>query len=127
MLMTHYREPIDFSVRKLEEAESILDKWYAFLGDGVTAASSERPTITPQLNPGLLDALNDDLRTPEAIQALHRMIGTNANLTQVGKIENRRSFLLSANSMGLLSVSATEWFMARNNMSSVPPEDAIQR
>ena len=26
MLMTHYREPIDFSVRKLEEAENILRK-----------------------------------------------------------------------------------------------------
>jgi cysteinyl-tRNA synthetase len=27
MLMTHYREPIDFSVRKLEEAEALLAKW----------------------------------------------------------------------------------------------------
>jgi cysteinyl-tRNA synthetase len=27
MLMTHYREPIDFSVRRLEEAEGILDRW----------------------------------------------------------------------------------------------------
>jgi cysteinyl-tRNA synthetase len=28
MLMTHYREPIDFSVRRLEEAQSVLDGWY---------------------------------------------------------------------------------------------------
>ena len=27
MLMTNYREPIDFSVRKLEEAENILSRW----------------------------------------------------------------------------------------------------
>ena len=27
MLMTHYREPIDFAVRKLEEAENTLRKW----------------------------------------------------------------------------------------------------
>jgi cysteinyl-tRNA synthetase len=27
MLMTHYREPIDFSLRKLEEAEAVLDGW----------------------------------------------------------------------------------------------------
>jgi cysteinyl-tRNA synthetase len=27
MLMTHYREPIDFSVRRLEEAEDIIKKW----------------------------------------------------------------------------------------------------
>jgi cysteinyl-tRNA synthetase len=27
MLMTHYREPIDFSVRKLEEAAALIAKW----------------------------------------------------------------------------------------------------
>ena len=27
MLMTHYREPIDFSVRRLEEAENLIAKW----------------------------------------------------------------------------------------------------
>ena len=27
MLMTHYREPIDFSVRRLEEAEAICNRW----------------------------------------------------------------------------------------------------
>ena len=27
MLMTHYREPIDFSVRRLEEAENIVRNW----------------------------------------------------------------------------------------------------
>ena len=30
MLMTHYREPIDFSVRRLEEAENILTRWRSF-------------------------------------------------------------------------------------------------
>lgn len=28
MLMTHYREPIDFSIRRLEEAETKLESWY---------------------------------------------------------------------------------------------------
>ena len=30
MLMTHYREPIDFSVRRLEEAEALVRKWARF-------------------------------------------------------------------------------------------------
>ncbi len=33
MLMTNYREPIDFSVRKLEEAENILAKAREYVGD----------------------------------------------------------------------------------------------
>lgn len=51
MLMTHYREPIDFSVRKLEEAEAVLAKWRRRVA-GVTAGD---------LEPALLDALVDDL------------------------------------------------------------------
>ena len=31
MLMTHYREPIDFSVRRLEEAEAKLTRWRRFV------------------------------------------------------------------------------------------------
>ncbi len=32
MLMTHYREPIDFSVRRLEEAQAELRRWVGILG-----------------------------------------------------------------------------------------------
>jgi cysteinyl-tRNA synthetase len=51
MLMTHYREPIDFSVRKLEEAEAILAKWRRRVA-GVSSGHAE---------PALLDSLADDL------------------------------------------------------------------
>ena len=51
MLMTHYREPIDFSLRKLEEAEAVLAKWRR------RAAGAE----TGPIEPALLDALADDL------------------------------------------------------------------
>jgi len=61
MLMTHYREPIDFSVRKLEEAENLLSKW-PDLVETDAAPSSE-----------VLEALADDLNTPAAVQALHAL------------------------------------------------------
>ncbi len=63
MLMTHYREPIDFSVRKLEEAERMLAKW-PDLGD-----TSAQPA------PEVVEALGDDLNTVAAIQALHGLAG----------------------------------------------------
>jgi cysteinyl-tRNA synthetase len=31
MLMTHYREPIDFSLRKLQEAQNILNRWSSMI------------------------------------------------------------------------------------------------
>ncbi|MBD1546613.1 cysteine--tRNA ligase [Roseibium aggregatum] len=61
MLMTHYREPIDFSVRKLEEAERLLSKW-PDLVEGAAAPAQE-----------VVDALDDDLNTVAAIQALHAL------------------------------------------------------
>jgi cysteinyl-tRNA synthetase len=61
MLMTHYREPIDFSVKRLEEAERLISKWPA--GD----AGDAEPDQT------VLDALADDLNTVAAVQALHAL------------------------------------------------------
>ncbi|MFF0948859.1 cysteine--tRNA ligase [Rhizobium leguminosarum] len=61
MLMTHYREPIDFSIKRLEEAERLLAKWPAAeVGD---AAPDET----------VLNALSDDLNTVAAVQALHAL------------------------------------------------------
>ncbi|MBI4048804.1 MAG: class I tRNA ligase family protein, partial [Devosia nanyangense] len=65
MLMTHYREPIDFSVARLEEATQLLEKWERF-AKGHAAA-------------GVIDAealahLGDDLDTPGAIRRMHRLI-----------------------------------------------------
>ncbi len=33
MLRTHYRQPIDWTVKALEEAEATLDRWYDAVGD----------------------------------------------------------------------------------------------
>ncbi|MGP4803719.1 cysteine--tRNA ligase [Agrobacterium cavarae] len=61
MLMTHYREPIDFSVKRLEEAERLLAKWPAAeAGDA-------------DIDQTVLDALADDLNTVAAVQALHAL------------------------------------------------------
>ncbi|MDP9570451.1 UNVERIFIED_ORG: cysteinyl-tRNA synthetase [Agrobacterium larrymoorei] len=61
MLMTHYREPIDFSVKRLEEAERLLAKWPA-----AEAGDDE-------VDQSVLDALADDLNTVAAVQALHAL------------------------------------------------------
>ncbi len=61
MLMTHYREPIDFSVKRLEEAERLLAKWPS------ADTSDAEPDQT------VLDALADDLNTVAAVQALHAL------------------------------------------------------
>ncbi|MEI5677487.1 MULTISPECIES: cysteine--tRNA ligase [unclassified Mesorhizobium] len=65
MLMTHYREPIDFSVRKLEEAENTLRKW--------KRAADLAPDGAAAIPSALIEALADDLSTPAAFQILSQL------------------------------------------------------
>ncbi|MBZ9655108.1 cysteine--tRNA ligase [Phyllobacterium lublinensis] len=60
MLMTNYREPIDFSVRKLEEAENILAKAREYVGDAAIGAIPDEA----------VEILSDDLATPGLINWL---------------------------------------------------------
>lgn len=61
MLMTHYREPIDFSMKRLEEAERLLARWPA------------EEAAEGLVDPAVLAALADDLNTVAAVQALHAL------------------------------------------------------
>ena len=64
MLRAHYRQPIDWTVRALEEAEATLDRWYDAVGD--VEPSSE-------VSEAVLDALKDDLNTSAALSELYRL------------------------------------------------------
>jgi len=63
MLRTHYRQPIDWTVRGLEESYSTLR---ALTVEPEFAKSGE-----VAFAPTVLDALSDDLNTPKAIAELH--------------------------------------------------------
>ena len=61
MLMTHYREPIDFKVKRLEEAEEKLKGWQR-------SATVAKGTGTPDAS--VIEALSDDLNFHRASVAL---------------------------------------------------------
>jgi cysteinyl-tRNA synthetase len=65
MLSTHYRQPIDWTVRRLEEAAVASDSFRVFsIYDGTNSEPS----------PEVVAALEDDLNTPRAIAELHRLL-----------------------------------------------------
>jgi cysteinyl-tRNA synthetase len=64
MLRTHYHQPIDWTVKALEEAEATLDRWYDAVGDAAPHG---------QVAPGVIEALSDDLNTPAMIAQLHEL------------------------------------------------------
>jgi len=78
MLMTHYREPIDFSVRKLEEAEAVLAKWRR---RAAGASTGEVPSAIVEALGDDLDMatvfrlMNDASLAPEALLAAGDVVG----------------------------------------------------
>jgi cysteinyl-tRNA synthetase len=67
MLRTHYRQPIDWTVRALEESEKALQRFAEAID--FTAEPGPAPSEA------ILAALADDLNTPAAIAHLHALHG----------------------------------------------------
>jgi cysteinyl-tRNA synthetase len=98
MLQTHYRQPINWTVAGLREAQKSLDGWYELTGD-----------VSPgYLCADALDALADDLNTPKMIAALHELRGEAAK----GAEPAAACLKASGQLVGLLQRSATEWSAA---------------
>lgn len=95
MLKTHYRQPIDWTVKGLEESWKTLDDWYWIANDAPGEAISA-PVI---------EALCDDLNTHQVITALHSL----RNRIQGGEDKLRGEFAGTLRALGFLRESAADW------------------
>jgi cysteinyl-tRNA synthetase len=105
MLRTHYRQPIDWTVRGLEESYKALDDWYAIADDSAGQAASG----------GVLEALVDDLNTPQAITALHGL----RNLAHGGDVLACDELSSSLRLLGFLQDSKAKWSERKRAASDI--------
>ena len=92
LLSTHYRQPIDWTEARVEEATRTLRKWRAL-------TSGLEPAETLRTDWGtVIDSLRDDLNTPAAITHLHWLTSFADH-----RKEGLRQLLLQARLLGLLS------------------------
>jgi len=108
MLRTHYHQPMDWTVRGLQESWGTLDYWYDLAGDthGTHAAA------------GFLEALADDLNTPLAITELHRL----ATQAHDGSSAARAELAASLEILGLFQWSKEAWIGSTRRVSEVDPK-----
>jgi len=105
MLKTHYRSPIDWTLKGLEESAKTLDDWYEVAAD----AKGESPSGA------VLDALSDDLNTPQMIASLHGA----RNHAASGTDHERKQFAASLRLLGFLSESAVAWKNRKQQARSI--------
>jgi cysteinyl-tRNA synthetase len=108
MLKTHYRSPIDWTVKGLEESAKTLDDWYWVAAD----TKSGRPADA------VIEALSDDLNTPQMIASLHGLRNSAAS----GNERDRDAFAASLRLLGFLSETAAAWNGRKQQASGVDPK-----
>ena len=111
MLQTQYRQPINWTIAGLREAQKNLDHWY---------------DLTADVEPGYLcadalGALLDDLNTPKAFAALHDLRGEAAK----GVKPAAASLKASAQLIGLLQLPATKWAAFRPASLSIDENKVV--
>jgi cysteinyl-tRNA synthetase len=114
ILKTHYRQPVDFTVKALEEAEKTLDRWY-----GITGKVSFDPNAVPFS--GFSEALGDDLNTPRALLEILasmpiRTSSPDAQRTMVS------AGVAAARLLGLLNEDPVEWKARKRSTIKVDNE-----
>jgi cysteinyl-tRNA synthetase len=105
MLRTHYRQPIDWTVKGLEESSKVLDGWYEITGDETNSSGA--------LDADFIGALSDDLNTPAAIAQLHRVAGeARGHASGLAQIELKRTLRASGMLVGLLTQSRRKFMQS---------------
>src|SRR5947209_5201211 len=107
MLSTHYTQPINWTVKGLQDAEKALASFF----DAASADAEARPA------PGVLDALADDLNTPKAISEMHALRNAAGRKALAGTL----AFF------GFRPSAFSEWRGARAPAPALPPEEIDRR
>jgi cysteinyl-tRNA synthetase len=107
MLSSHYRQPINWTVKGLEEAEKALANFF----DAASADAEARPA------PAVLEALADDLNTPQAITEMHALRNAAGRKALAGTL----AFF------GFRPDAFGEWREARAPAPTLPVEEIARR
>ncbi len=97
LLSTHYRQPMDWTDTKVEQAARQLRKWRAVV-EGVERA--------PDVAPSVIEALTDDLNTPQAIAEMHALVGEPPKLAAAAELLGLLTPELSGWSKSMLGATA---------------------
>ena len=120
-LTTHYHQPFNFTFEGLQQAKSILDKFYnALLKNADVPAQKAEPSEK------LIAALADDLNTPLALSYLHEDVNA---LNKAENIDERAQlkaqFLADAYMLGLLYNDPEAWFKGADTDNEAAEIEAL--
>lgn len=118
LLLTHYHQPLDWTDQQLVSAKQMLDRFY-----GALDLVSE--PLDAQAEPaGVIEALADDLNTPQALAVLHDLANQLYKSPSVGLASQ---FKNGAALLGIVQRAPKEWFQGKAGVDEFDIESLIQQ
>ena len=114
LMNAHYKQPLDWNDKLLEECKNTIEKWY----------NVYLPLKTPSKIPDdMLLPLYDDLNTPGYIANLHKLF----DKANEGDDNDKKIFISACNFIGILNQTKKEWLDFKKKKSLIPEEDILKK
>ena len=112
LMSAHYRQPLDWNDKLLEECENTISKWYNVYLNIKTKLKISDEILKPLL---------DDLNTPGYIANLHKLYEKAAK----GSDEDKILFISACNFIGLLNENKEDWLKFKKNKVSISENEIL--
>ena len=112
LMSAHYRQPLDWNDKLLEECENTISKWYnVYLNIKIKLKISDE----------IIKPLLDDLNTPGYIANLHKLYEKAAK----GSDKDKILFISACNFIGLLNENKEDWLKFKKNKVSISENEIL--
>jgi cysteinyl-tRNA synthetase len=114
LMSTHYKQPLDWNDKLLDECKSTIEKWYNVY------LHLNSPSKIPD---DILIPLYDDLNTPGYIANLHKLF----DKANEGDDNDKKIFISACNFIGILNQTKNEWLDFKKKKSLISEQDILEK
>ena len=114
LISSHYKQPLDWNDKLLNECQKTLNKWYDCYVD------VKKKILIPD---NYLEPLYDDLNTPGYISNIHKLY----DRAQNGNPEDKEIFTTACNFIGLLTNTKDQWLKFKKEKSDISEEEILSK
>ena len=108
LMSAHYKQPLDWNDKLLDDCQSTLDKWYRLYTSEIKLTNVPTEILKP---------LYEDLNTPGYIANLHQLY------EKANKGENTDLFISACKFVGLLNENYEHWEDYKRNKASISEKE----
>ncbi len=114
LMSAHYKQPLDWNEKLLNDCQNIIDKWYEAYVDF---------DKNIKLNEDILSPLYDDLNTPGYIANLHHLYDKAVK----GSNKDKCLFVSACNFIGILNKTKEEWIATKKKKLLISETDIVKK